>query len=124
MSETYLPEKTSRPNQVWFLTAALILWSVYHLGAYLLVEASCRAGLLAGETLGLRSLNFFVLLLTLAALLGHLFIGVQCWRGIQAGENDEYRSRFFGIVGFSFNLILALVVLADGVSILVLGSCG
>ncbi len=124
MTETYLTEKTSRPRQAWLLLAPLILWSLYHFGAYLLVEAACRTGLLAGQILGLRSLNFVVILLTLAALLGHLYLGRVTWRRMRTGESDEYGSRFLGMVGFWFNLLLALVVLADGVSILVLGSCG
>jgi hypothetical protein len=69
-----------------------------------------------------------VTVLTLIALAATLWAGwLSFRRGREAGENGgsgENRERFLGLVGGWFSVILALIILADGAAIWVLGSCG
>jgi hypothetical protein len=124
---------------VWLLLAGPIIWSVYHVLAYFIVEAACRRGILMGETLGINTLILIIVILTLAALAGILYaayISYQ-WAGTLTGRPQraeasrgetqpgrEDRRRFIGMVSSWFNFVLVLGVLVDVLPLLVIGPCG
>jgi hypothetical protein len=101
---------------------------VYHFVGYFLIEAACITGWLMGSFLGLPAVLVIEGALTLAALGATVFLAVRAFR--RAGEAGEYNpeigdhSRLFAQVAGWFNVILILIILADGATFLVLRPCG
>lgn len=127
MAQSFSREQTSGKASLWPVLAPPVIWAVYHTIAYFITEAACTVNVLTGSIFGIPSFVAVVLFLTLLALLPTLFIG---WRALQrsrqanSGAPDEESStRFLGIVAATFSLILALIILADGASIIVLRPC-
>ncbi len=103
------------------------IWAVYHLVGYLVVETACTWNLLDGNILGINALVFVVILLTLLALLPTLYIAWVSYRragSLVIKREGENVSQVLEIVSVLFSVILALIILADGISLLVLGPCG
>jgi hypothetical protein len=120
-------ESPSQLRGVWLVLLPPIIWSVYHLVGYFLVEVACQADWLTGMILGMRTLTAVVLFLTLLALLGTLWTGWRAWQAASSngnhGSGGENRERFLGIVGSTFSIILVLTILADGASMIALRPC-
>ena len=134
MAQTTSAAKVA-PNLFASLLAAPVIWSVYHFIGYLVVEAACHFGQLNRPgLLGLTPISLIVAGLTLAALLLTAGYGLRSWRkwqaekrlasgGSAAGSDPGQRTRFLALVGALQGFIFSLVILADGISALVLYPC-
>lgn len=125
---SFAPEKDLPSPGLRLLLAAPIIWSVYHVSGYLLLETACTKGLLVGRTiLGMNALSVVITILTLLALLPTLYIGIRSYRRSREsgyGGLGDNRERFLATVAGLFSIVLALTILADGAIVLVLGPCG
>jgi hypothetical protein len=118
----------------WFhLLASPIIWGVYFLATYSLVEAACQSGFLDTPLVGLSALSVAVLLLTLIALLATLYAGWAAyhqWRTLnpQVIENEVARQEalarhFMALSGVWLSALFSLTLLATGLPALVLSPC-
>ncbi len=120
------------PGSRWLwlrLLAGPILYAVYFMAAYLLVEAACTTGLLNFTWAGTNGVTVVVLALTvvaLAAVLLSLVLNIRRWRGLPQRDDPETGDprRFVAQVGIMLDLLFALLVLATGAPALLLAPCG
>jgi len=132
MAQSFERDPSNRPATVgmviYLILVPPIIWSVYHTVAYMITETACRGKIWTGSTTVMPMVTAIVLALTLIAVFGVFFVGYRAWQRArasgEAGTNGENGERFLGMVGSTFSIILAMVILADGASILVLGACG
>ncbi len=106
-----------------------ILYSVYFMAAYLLVEAGCTVGLLDFSLAGTNGVTVVVLGLTglaLAAVLISLTLNVMRLRQLPPRSDPETGDpdRFVVRVGIMLDLLFTLLVLATGAPALLLAPCG
>jgi len=110
------------------LLAGPIIWSVYHIIGYFLVEIACTRNLPSGPLLSVTAMTLIVAVLTLLSLGGIAITGFLSYRLMRQADEQQTgvqeREHFLGMVSALFNIVLALTVLADGASLLVLGPCG
>lgn len=120
---------------LWFgLLTGPIVWSVYFLVVYAIVEVACWAGLQGSDLEGLNALSFIVLGLTFAALLITFYFGFLAYRTWQrmsrhtanyAGQSQaEQRSGFMAFAGVLLSGLFALTILLNGIPALILRPCG
>ncbi len=77
------------------LLAGPIIYALYFIAVYLLAEAACRTGLLAGTVGGLPLLSVTILIITLAAALCTLVNGLsnyRRWRQQQQQPREHSRA--------------------------------
>jgi hypothetical protein len=141
--EPAIPPTITRARAVslLMLVAGPIIYMVYFIAGYLLAEASCGIGILAGEVAGFPLLSVVLVGLTLVTLVAVLAVAaVQFfgWRRAQrnvrvAGEVREETAApvadsgrdlpFLLIVGAGLALLFAGVTVVTGVPILLLEPC-
>lgn len=119
---------------VILLLAGPLVWTAHHLTGYLLVELSCRTGLLGGQIFGISVLRAVVIGLTIVALALTLYAGFRAYRNWQftredRSENPETelvigRTRFLAQAGLLLNIIFAAIILLNGIPALFLRLCG
>ena len=135
MSQTTLTRGLPQArNLVLLLLAGPLIWSVYHIVGYLLVEVACRTGILAGRILGLSALWWILIVLTVAALLATLYAGFLAYRNwqdtrtisteVEEADLVKGRTRFLALSGLLLNSLFAVIILLDGIPALVLRLCG
>ncbi|RIK57504.1 MAG: hypothetical protein DCC57_01825 [Chloroflexi bacterium] len=111
------------------LLGAPVIYSVYFLIAYFLVEIGCGLGFLQGRVAGMPALTAAVLALTvvaLAAILAQGLPGYRQWRRARVGARDETggdTQRFASGVGVWLTLLFLLVTLLTGIAEVVLSRC-
>lgn len=120
-----------RPGRRWLwlrLLAGPIIYAVYFMAAYLLVEAACTTGLLNFSLAGTNGVTVVVLGLTavaLLAVLASLAVQVARLRRLPAQLDPETGDpdRFVAQVGVMLDLLFVLLVLATGAPALLLTPC-
>ena len=120
------------PNRrlLWLrLLAGPVIYAVYFMAAYLLVEAACTTVLLAFTWSGTNGVTITVLALTglaLAAVLLSLALHAIRWRRLPPRNDPETGDpdRFVAQVGIMLDLLFTLLVLATGAPALLLAPCG
>ncbi|MCE7984615.1 MAG: hypothetical protein DYG89_25870 [Caldilinea sp. CFX5] len=122
------PENDTRRTQWRLLTGLLagpVVYSLYFMAVYLLVEAACREALLQGELWGLNALQTAVVGLTAVAVVSTLALARYGYSGgRQAGSEDAQRNRRFLVrTGLWLSGFFVLVTLVTGLPILVLELC-
>jgi hypothetical protein len=133
---TYItpPAKSSKLGALWFgLLAGPIIWSVYFMVGYGLVEFVCKLGLLGFNLLGLSAVSVIITGLTLVALLATLyggFLAYRKWQQLKRDEADQVnRGRaeesrvFMALAGVLLSGLFALLILLTGLPALVLRPC-
>jgi len=125
-----------RARSLWLgLLSGPVIYSVYFLAGYLLVDVACQANLLASTVLGLSLISVVVLGLTLVALALSLYAGFvtyRRWRRLRdtskLDEEDDHLTEgpehFMTFGGLLLNVLFAFVILVTGISALVLWPCG
>jgi hypothetical protein len=119
---------------LWFgLLAGPLIWSVYFMAGYALVEFACKLGLLRFNLLGLSAVSAIIIGLTLVALLATLyagFVAYQKWQRMRRDESDQVdRGRaekspmFMALAGVLLSGLFALLILLTGIPALVLRPC-
>lgn len=133
-SEAQVPQDQARV--LWLdLLSGPVIYSVYFLAGYLLVDIACHANLLAYTVLGLSLISVVVLGLTLVALALSLyasFVTYRRWKRMRGtSEWDDERGRltegpeqFMTFGGLLLNALFAFLILVTGISALVLWPCG
>jgi hypothetical protein len=119
------------PGRRWLwlhLLAGPIIYAVYFMAAYLLVEAACTTGLLNFSLAGTNGVTVVVLGLTAAALavvLASLAVHVVRLRRLPQRSDPETGDpdRFVAQVGVMLDLLFVLLVLATGAPALILAPC-
>ncbi|HEX6386176.1 MAG TPA: hypothetical protein VF177_16010 [Anaerolineae bacterium] len=117
------------------LLSGPVIYSVYFLAGYLLVDIACQANLLAYTVLGLSLISVVVLGLTLVALALSLYASFVTYRRWQRMRgtfelDDEHRrltegpEQFMTFGGLLLNALFAFLILVTGISALVLWPCG
>ena len=130
------------------LLSGPVIWSVYFLAGYSLVEASCSSSFLAGEIGGLPTVSIVVTVLTLLALGLSAFAGwraYQHWRSWKTPDEDLFLgdppfAAFEGKPDETFDLresqafmmlsalilsaLFSLTILITGIPVLLLDPCG
>jgi hypothetical protein len=125
------PDATPEPARrlLWLrLLAAPILYAIYFMAAYLLVEAACNTGLLNFSLVGTNGVTVVVLGLTgvaLAAVLISLVLHITRLRQLPPRRDPETGDpdRFVARVGIMLDLLFVLLVLATGAPALLLAPC-
>ena len=123
------------------LLAGPILYALYFITVYLLAEAACHAGLLAGALGGLPLISVTVLVITLAAALCTLLNGLsnyRRWRMRQrqpanqqpamseveyATANPETAVNFMVFGGLLLSVLFTVMILFTGLPIFTLETC-
>lgn len=125
----------NRPSSraLWFgLLSGPIIWTVQFLAVYLLVEVACQAGILRGSFLGMETISFLVVLLTVASLIGVAYGGFFSYRnyqqvgghGIFQRQNlDRSPAWFMALSGLALSLLFGLLILMMGIPAVVLAPC-
>ena len=122
------PENDTRRGQWRLLTGLLagpVVYSLYFMAIYLLVEAACREALLQGELWGLNALRVAVVGLTIAAVVIMLALTFLTYPGGRhTGREDARRNqRFMAQTGLWLSGFFVVVTLVTGIPILVLELC-
>lgn len=122
------PENDTWRNQWRLLTGLLggpVVYSLYFMAVYLLVEAACRETLLQGTMWGLTGLQAAVLGLTLVAVVITLALAFLTYPDEQNIGSEEARRnrRFMAQAGLWLSGFFVVVTVVTGVPILVLTLC-
>lgn len=118
------------------LLAGPIIWSVHFFLGYLLVEAFCQTGL-NFNILGIDGLSFILVSITLLALIGSGFLGLQSYRGwgkMNKGKSfrDRFRKterwsdeavEFMYFSGFLLSVLFTATILMVGLPVFFLRTC-
>lgn len=128
-SEQPVLRPASRGPAALRLLAGPIIYSIYFLAAYLLVEAACSMGLLnfsLGGTNGVTATVIGLTALTLVVLLASLALQVMRLRRLPVRLDPETGDpdRFVAQVGIMLDLLFLLLVAATGAPALLLSPCG
>lgn len=123
-----LPESDLPQSQRRLLTSLLVgpvVYSLYFLAVYLLVEAACRENLLRFAIWGLDGLVVAVLGLTIVAIVTILIGTLISHRGHRenVGEEALANQRLLRRVGSGLSGFFVLVTLVTGLPILFLELC-
>jgi len=132
MTHTAQEREPTQIHPEWFgLLAGPIIWSLYFLAGYLLVEFGCRGGWLTGAVAGLPAAPVAVLGLTVAALAAALWATASAarrWRALPAATDDahwfraEDWRRFMVLAAVLLGGLFSLLILMTGVPALILDS--
>lgn len=124
---------SSAPNlwALWFgLLAGPLVWSVYFIAGYGLVEFACKLGLLQFNLLGLNAIAAAIIGLTLIALLVTLYAGLlayQKWQQVRRDELDSGQAEksrvFMAQAGVLLSGLFALLILLTGIPAFILRPC-
>ena len=122
------PENDRRRTQWRLLTGLLtgpVIYSIYFMAVYLLVEAACQERLLQGTVGGLTGLQGVVFGLTVASVVITLALARFAARGGQiAGSTDaQHNQRFLVQAGLWLSGFFVAVTLVTGMPILFLEVC-
>jgi hypothetical protein len=105
-----------------------IIYSLHFVAVYLLVEAACRVDGLRFEVLGLDGIAFWVVVLTLVAVLVTAYSGLVAYRNWQqlGGPEDrrfEDSATLMAFAGVWLNGMFAVLILLTGLPALFLVVC-
>lgn len=122
------PENDTRRTQGRLLMGVLagpVIYSIYFMAVYLLVEAACRARLLQGTVGGLTGLQGAVVGLTVASVVITLALARFAYRDVQAATSvdAERNQRFMVQIGLWLSGFFVVVTLVTGMPILFLAVC-
>lgn len=125
------PDVDPQPGRRWLwlrLLAGPIIYAVYFMAAYLLVEAACTTGLLDfsfagtnGVTIAVLALTGLALAATLISLAGNIARLRRPPQRLDPETGDP--DRFAAQVGAMLDLLFTLLVLATGAPALLLAPC-
>ena len=125
---TYPQESKEKQRILWLgLLAGPVIYALYFIIGYLLVEFACNTGVLQRTVGGLSFYAVLVLALTLLAALITLLTGlsnVHRWRRhtVSSGE-PESALPFMLFGGVLLSLFFTSLILLTGIPVLVLQSC-
>lgn len=110
------------------LLAAPVVYSLYFLVAYFLVEIGCTLGFLQGRVGGMSELTAVVVALTVvtvAAIVALGLPGYREWRQGRGARDDTGADahRFASSAGVWLTLLFLLVTVATGIAQVVLSQC-
>lgn len=111
-----------------------VVWSLYHVIGYALVEASCQTRLLGFEIAGVSGLLFALIILTviaLAAVIWNAWWSYHSWRHFAAEDPAEEfplqaydRDEFLALSGLLLSGMFILLFLLTAYPFFVLNPCG
>ena len=115
------------------LLAGPIIWSIYHIVAYVLMEVACRTPLLAGEVAGYATVSLVVVVLGVFCVILIAAFGVFSYLRFRridrqgAGGEDpdraESAARFLALSAVLLSVLFALLVVLAAVPALFLSPC-
>lgn len=133
MQDTTTPVLKRR--SLWFaMIGAPVAWAVHFYLAWAWVEMGCRIGVQQSSLLGVNTIHFGVLVLSLVAVVASLLSGwtaYQLRRKLGSDGDDETtlydravaRSRFMATVGIAFCAIFTTVIVFVTLPIFALPPC-
>jgi hypothetical protein len=120
-------QKRYHRGLIFGLVNGPIVYSVYFLIVYFLVEGGCKSGLVRTQLFGFDSVSAWIVLLTLIATAATGLGGVVAWRGLRQSRHNIRRtdaySHFMGVAGLGLNGLFALLILLTGLPVLLLEMC-
>lgn len=134
MTSTTSATYSGQLRSLWFgLLAGPIVWTIYFLLGYGLIESVCKLGLLESRILGLATVSTVIVGLTVLALLITLYAGFLAYRNWQRIKDDELdgsqsdrpeeNSRFMALAGLLLSGLFSLTILLTGVPAFILPPC-
>lgn len=126
---TYQSQIQEKPYQLWAgLLTGPVVYALYFVVGYLIVEAACQTGALQTAVGGLSLYSVIVLALTLLAALVTLLMGLsnfQRWRrhAIHRGDDPESAVPFMVFGSVLLSVLFTSLILLTGIPVLVLQSC-
>jgi hypothetical protein len=139
---TFESQVSEKARVLWQgLLAGPIIYALYFITVYLLAEAACRTGLLAGTVGGLPLLSVTVLIITLAAALCTLVNGLSNYhrwrqwqrrppprkRGLGEAEYATADSAptvlFMALGGLLLSVLFTVMILFTGIPVFTLQAC-
>jgi len=133
MSMSPTAHKGPSARALWLgLVSGPVIWSVHFIVVYLLVEVSCRGGILLTQLFGIELVGVIVVGLTVAALIAVSLGGYFAYRNFRQAGGERLFDRkslvaspalFMSGSGMLLNLVFALLILLMGIPPLFLESC-
>jgi|GEM_PF-953352 len=130
---TYQSESKERPRILWLgLLTGPVVYALYFISGYLLVEFACQTGVLQSMLGGLSLVSVIVLGLTLVAALLTLLMGLsnfRRWRQHYGGNRATVERTtqsavpFMLFGGILLSILFTTLILLTGIPMLVLQSC-
>ena len=120
-------QKRYHRGLIFGLVNGPIVYSVYFLIVYFLVEGGCKSGLVRTQLFGFDSVSAWIVLLTIIATAATCVGGIVAWRGLRQSRQSTHRaddySHFMGVAGLGLNGLFALLILLTGLPVLLLEMC-
>jgi uncharacterized membrane protein YidH (DUF202 family) len=126
---TYKSQIKEKPQQLWAgLLTGPVVYALYFVVGYLLVETACQTGVLQTAVGGLSLYSIIVLVLTLVASLITLIMGLsnfQRWRqhALSRGGDPDSAVPFMIFGSVLLSVFFTSLILLTGIPVLVLQSC-
>jgi hypothetical protein len=126
---TYASQIKEKPSTLWMgLLTGPIVYALYFIVGYLLVEMACQTGVLQTTVGGLSLYAVIVLALTLFAALVTLLTGLsnfRRWRQHAADHatDTDHASPFMVFGSLLLSILFTSLILLTGIPILVIQSC-
>jgi hypothetical protein len=128
MTSTVQNEKKYHRALIYGLLNGPIVYSVYFLIVYFLVEGSCKSGLINAQFLGFGLVMSVIILLTVVAAVATAAAGWIAWRNLQHAQRapdrrDDAYSNFTLTAAIWLNGFFALMIVLTGLPVLLLEVC-
>ena len=126
---TYESEIKEKPRTLWLgLLTGPVVYALYFIVGYLLVEMACQTGALQTAIGGLSLYAVIVLALTLIASLVTLLTGLSNFRRWRQHASDhttdsDHASPFMVFGSVLLSILFTSLILLTGIPILVIQSC-
>jgi hypothetical protein len=138
MSQAISSRQENNSLALWIrLLAGPIIWAAHFILGYLLVEAFCQTGL-NFNILGINGLSFILVAITILAVVGSGYLGLQSYRGWgNMNKGKSFRERFkqtahwtdeavefMYFSGFLLSVLFTATILMVGLPVFFLRTCG
>lgn len=126
---TYESQIKEKPSTLWMgLLTGPIVYALYFIVGYLVVEMACQTGVLQTAVGGLSLYAVIVLVLTLFAALVTLLTGLSNFRRWRQHATDhaidtDHASPFMVFGSILLSILFTSLILLTGIPVLVIQSC-
>ncbi|MBX3013463.1 MAG: hypothetical protein KF832_18220 [Caldilineaceae bacterium] len=119
----------AKPHHLWLgLLTGPVLYALYFIVGYLLVEAACQLGFLQETLGGIPFYSLCVLALTLVVALITTLVGVASWRrwrqnAYPLGDDPDQAVPFLLFGSVLLSALFTLLMILTGISVLLIQAC-
>ena len=113
-----------RPQGLWFLVFAPVVWALQFLAGYITAAIGCAKFANAGSD-SARSLIATYVVLALLLIVVHGMRGLATYRGSMGAQvtTQDRRQAFIGFAGFLLALVSGIAVVYGALPLLILRGC-